>query len=217
MIAATPLSLSAADAGSAILYAKGDVLRNGQPIPNSSPVVSGDLLETKAGSVANLNSLGSSIIIAPGSLVEFDGQSLLVEHGGVSVATSNSVSVRVRCLTVVPLSSTWTQFEVSDLSGSIGVVARKNDVRVNLQAGAKGSTKQVSTSGGDVVHEGQQTTRDESDACSGKGKKDAGAAPAGNGGWLTSDYVKYGALGILGGVGLWLILQPGNPPSPWHS
>jgi hypothetical protein len=71
LIAAIPASLSAADAG-AMLYGKG-VLRNGVEIPNSSAVFSGDLLETRADSIANLDSLGSSVIISPTSLVEFQG------------------------------------------------------------------------------------------------------------------------------------------------
>jgi hypothetical protein len=116
LIAVIPASLSAADAG-AMLYGKG-VLRNGVEIPNSSAVFSGDLLETRPGSIANLNSLGSSVIISPTSLVEFQGQSLSVEHGSVSVATSHGISVRVRCMTIVPVTSSWTQFEVTDVNGT---------------------------------------------------------------------------------------------------
>jgi hypothetical protein len=208
LVAAIPASLLAADAG-AMLYGKG-VLRNGVGIPNSSAVFSGDLLETRAGSIANLNSVGSSVIISPTSLVQFQGQSLSVEHGSVSVATSHGISVRVRCMTVVPVSSAWTQFEVTDVNGTVEVAAKKNDVRLETVA-MSGSPKEASPSSNNL-REGEQTTRDESDGCkTDKRKKDT----AGHGGPLSSDYAKYGALGAIGGVGLWLALDHDDPPSPW--
>lgn len=214
LVAVTPVSLAAADAG-AMIYGKG-VLRNGVEIPNSSAVFSGDLLETRAGSIANLNSLGSSVIILPTSLVEFQGQSLSVEHGSVSVATSHGISVRVRCMTIVPVTSSWTRFEVTDVNGTVEVAAKKNDVRLETVA-MSGSAKEASASHmSSNLREGEQTTRDESDGCKAdKRKKDAGAATAGHGGPLNSDYAKYGALGAIGGVGVWLALDHDDPPSPW--
>jgi hypothetical protein len=212
LVAVTPVSLAAADAG-AMLYGKG-VLRNGVEIPNSSAVFSGDLLETRADSIANLNSLGSSVIISPTSLVEFQGQSLSVEHGTVSVVTSHGISVRVRCMTVVPVSSARTQFEVTDVNGTVEVAAKKNDVRLETLA-LSGSAKEASPSSNNL-REGEQTTRDESDGCkTDKRKKDNGAPTAGHGGPLSSDYAEYGALGAIGGVGVWLTLDNDDPPSPW--
>jgi hypothetical protein len=212
LVTGTPVSLAAADAG-AMLYGKG-VLRNGVEIPNSSAVFSGDLLETRADSIANLNSLGSSVLISPTSLVQFQGQTLSVEHGSVSVATSHGISVRVRCMTVVPVSSAWTQFEVTDVNGTVEVAAKKNDVR--LETVAMSGTSKESSSSSNNLREGEQTTRDESDGCkTDKRKNDAGAPTAGHGGPLNSDYAKYGALGAIGGVGVWLTLDHDDPPSPW--
>jgi hypothetical protein len=215
LILITPASLLAADAESAMLFTKGVVLRNGVEIPNSSAVFSGDLLETKANSVANLTASGSSVIIFPGSLVQFQGKTLSVEHGSVSVATSHGISVRVKCITVVPVSSAWTQFEVTDVNGAVGISAKKNDIRLDTQPE---SPKEVSASSrsGTVLREGDQTTRDESDGCKNeKRKKDAGAVPAGTGGPLNSELMKYGGLAALGGLGLFLALEHDDPPSPW--
>ena len=217
LILITPASLAAADSESAMLFTKGVVLRNGVEIPNSSAIFSGDLLETKADSVANLNATGSSVIILPGSLVEFQGKTLSVEHGAVSVATSHGISVRVRCITVAPVSSAWTQFEVTDVSGTVGILAKKNDIRLDTQPDSN-TPKEVSASSrsGTVLREGDQTTRDESDGCKNeKRKKDGGAIPAGTGGPLNSELVKYGGLAALGGLGLWLALEHDDPPSPW--
>ena len=215
LIAATPASLVAADSGMAMLSSKGKVLRNGEPLSSSSAIFPGDLLETKADSVANLNALGSNVIILPGSLIEFDGKSLSVEHGSVSVATAHGISVRVRCMTVTPLSSALTQFEVSDVNGTIDIAARKNDVRLDAQP-MTDSTKEITASRIANLREGEQTTRDESDGCkTDKRRKDAGAVPAGSGGILGSQWVKYGAIAVLGGVGVRLITLPDDAPSPW--
>ena len=217
LIVITPASLSAADSESAMLFTKGVVLRNGAAIPDSSAIFPGDLIETKADSVANLNATGTSVIILPGSLVEFQGKTLSVEHGSVSVATSHGISVHVRCVTVVPVSSAWTQFEVNDVNGTIGISAKKNDIRLERQPDSS-SPKEVSAASrsGSVLREGDQTTRDESDGCKNeKRKKDAGAVPAGTGGPLNSELMKLGGVAALGGLGLWLALGHDDPPSPW--
>ena len=211
LILITPASLAAADAESAMLFTKGVVLRNGVEIPNSSAIFSGDLLET------NLNSTGTSVLILPGSLVEYQGKTLSVEHGAVSVATSHGISVRVKCITVAPVSSAWTQFEVTDVNGAVGISAKKNDIRLDTQPDSS-SPKEVAASSrsGTVLREGDQTTRDESDGCKNeKRKKDAGAVPAGTGGPLNSELMKLGGLAALGGLGLWLALEHDDPPSPW--
>ena len=212
LIAVTPVSLAAADAG-AMLYGKG-VLRNGVEIPNSSAVFPGDLLETRADSIANLNSVGSSVIISPTSLVEFQGQSLSVEHGSVSVATSHGISVRVRCMTIIPVTSSWTQFEVTDVNGTVEVAARKNDVRLETLA-MSGSAKEASPSSNNL-REGEQTTRDESDGCkTDKGKKDEGAVRAGYGGPLGGSRSRDVAAVGVAALALWLTIAHDDPPSPW--
>ena len=151
----------------------------------------GDLVETRAGSIANLNSLGSSVIILPASLVEFQGQSLLVEHG-IRVATSHGFSVHVGCMTVVPVSSAWTKFEVTDVNGTVEVVARENNLRLEMSAGS-GTSKELSASrSSSDLREGEKTSRDESAGCkSDKRRKNAGATPAGRGGILNTNRARH--------------------------
>jgi hypothetical protein len=84
-----PLSLWAADAGpSAMLHSKGGVWISSSESPESTAIFSGDSLETKSGSVANLDTGGSSVLIQPECLLKFDGDSLTLEHGSVLVTTS---------------------------------------------------------------------------------------------------------------------------------
>jgi len=119
-------------------------------------------------------------------------------------------------MTVSPVSSAWTQFEVTDVNGTVEVAAKKNNVRLAMLS-EPGSKKEASTLQGPDLREGEQTSRDESDGCKGeKNRKDAGAAPAGSGGILSSQYVRYGALGAVAGAGLFLVLDQDDAASPFR-
>jgi hypothetical protein len=119
-------------------------------------------------------------------------------------------------MTVVPVTSAWTQFEVTDVNGSVEVAATKNDVRLETAASSSSQKELSASQTSSNLREGEQATRDESDGCkSDKRKRDEGAVPAGSGGVFGSDYVKYGALAAIGGVGVWLALDDDDPPSPW--
>ena len=206
-----PLSLAATDsartAPPAMLRSKGGVWINGGESPESTAIFPGDSLETKTGSVANLDAGGSSVLIQPESLVKFNGDSLTLEHGSVLVITSTSMSVHVNCIKVVPVSVAWTQYQVTDLNGTVHVSAIKSDV--NLEGGAhlkKSSPETTSQSG--TVHEGQQAQREESEAC---GAADQPRAPgrALNTKWLETA----GSVGG-GGLVLCLLLCKGTSASP---
>src|ERR1700752_1078023 len=80
-----PFSLFAADSSAAMLYTHGAAWVNGAHVPRpSSAIFSGDLLQTRSDSVANINEPGSSITVLSDSLVQFDASSLRIEHGGVT-------------------------------------------------------------------------------------------------------------------------------------
>ena len=80
-----PLSMMAADTGTAIVHSTGGVLVNGSEVADSTAITKGDLIETKHGFVANLDAEGSSVLIQGESIVRFQGDSLSLEHGSVSV------------------------------------------------------------------------------------------------------------------------------------
>src|SRR5271169_365653 len=113
-----PASLFAADSGAAMLYADGAAWLNGSHIPESSAIFAGDLVQTRSDAAANIHASGSSITVLGDSLVKFEGASLKVEHGGVSVSTSKGVATVAGGVTVTPRSNAWTEFNVTDINGT---------------------------------------------------------------------------------------------------
>src|SRR5271169_5491062 len=104
-----PGSLFAADSNAAMLYTNGAAWVNGAHVPRfSSAIFSGDLLQTRSDSVASITQTGSSITVLADSLVQFEGSSLNIEHGGLTVSTSKGVATTAGDVKVAPASSVWT-------------------------------------------------------------------------------------------------------------
>jgi hypothetical protein len=166
-------------------------------------------LQTRSDSVANINEPGSSITVMADSLIQFQGASLDIQHGGVMVSTSRGVSTTAGDVKVSPSTSSWTEFNVTDVDGTVRISARKGDLTIN-------DGKQIVT-----LAQGQDTTRDDSSSGSndqdGKKKnkkRQTGAAPAAGGGILNSPYaVGAGGAAVIG-VTTWVLLQSNNPASP---
>jgi hypothetical protein len=207
LIILLPGSLLAADTGSGLLHSSGGVWVNGAEAADSTVIFPGDSLETKPGFVANLDVEGSSVLIQGQSIVRFEGNYLTLEHGSVAVGTSTSMSVHVNCLKVWPVSNDRTQYEVTDLSGSVQVAARKNDVNIRQDGGLHKPSAESSSSQSGVVHEGQQAKRDESEVCG------AASPPESAGHALNTKWIEIGG-GVGGGVlVLCLLLCKGKTPS----
>src|SRR5208282_4491700 len=125
-----PASLFAVDSGAAMLYADGPAWLNGSHVPDSSAIFTGDLVQTRSDSAANIHAPGSSITVLGDSLVKFEGVSLKVEHGGVSVSTSKGIATSAGDVRVAPVSNAWTEFNVTDVDGTVRIAARKGDLNV---------------------------------------------------------------------------------------
>ena len=203
MVVLFPLSLPAADTGPAILHSKGGVWVNGAEVPDSTAIFPGDLLETKPGSIANLDAEGSSVLIQAESVVKFQGNFLILEHGMVSVGTSTSMSVRVNCITVEPVSNERTQYDVADVSGTVRVAARQNDVNITQGGALRKASPESSSPQSATVHEGQQSTRDEAVVCG------AALRPGGAGNGLNTKWLEIGG-GAGGAILLCLLLCRGT-------
>jgi hypothetical protein len=209
-----PASSFAADSGAAMLYARGAAWVNGAHVPASSAIFTGDLVQTRSDSGANINAPGSSITVLGDSLVQFEGSSLKVEHGGVEVATSKGVATTTGDVRVAPASNAWTEFNVTDVDGTVRIAARKGDLTVTDDNGTV------------TLAQGQETTRDEQSDQSDKSadtnnkdkkknkKRAAGAAPAAGGGVLSSPVAVGVGLAAIGGVTAWVLLQSDKPVSP---
>ncbi len=206
-----PASLVAADSGAAMLYTHGAAWLNGARPPASSAIFTGDLVQTRSDSPANINAPGSSITVLGDSLVQFEGSSLKVEHGGVAVSTSKGIATTAGEVRVAPVSNSWTEFNVTDVDGTVRIAARKGDLNVTDDNGTV------------TLAQGQETTRDEQSDQSSKStdkdkkknkKRAPGAVPAAGGGMLNSPV----AIGIGGaaiiGVTAWVLIKNDNPVSP---
>jgi hypothetical protein len=204
-----PVALFAADSNAAMLYTNGPAWVNGAHVPRaSSAIFAGDLLQTRSDSVANINEPGSSITVLSSSIVQFEGSSVRLEHGGVTISTSREVGTTAGDVKVLPASSSWTEFNVVDVNGTVKIEARKGDLTID-----DGNGRGLVT-----LAQGQETTRDEtSDASVKSGKKKKrqdGASPAAGGGVLNSPIAIGIGAGAIAGVATWVLVQSSNPASP---
>jgi hypothetical protein len=211
LLLAFPVSLVASDSEAGMLYTHGAAWINGVHVPASSAIFSGDLLQTRSDSGASINAAGSSINILGDSLVQFEGSSLKLEHGGVDVATSKGVATTAGDVRVAPSTNSWTEFNVTDIDGTVRIAARKGDLTVTDDTGTV------------TLAQGQQTTRDEqSDQSTSSDKTDkkkdkkrgGGAPPAAAGGVLSSTGAVIGGTAAIGGVAIWILTRSDNPVSP---
>jgi len=203
-----PASLIAADSNAAMLYTTGTAWVNGAHVPRSSSAIfSGDLLQTRSDTVANINSAGSSIMVLSDSLVQFEGSGVKIEHGGVTVSTSKGIATRAGDVKVAPATDAWTEFNVTDVDGTVHIAARKGDLTIF-------DGKDTFT-----LAQGQETTRDESSDQSEKQSKKSkrrgtGAAPGAQGGILNSPVAVEIGAGVIGGVTIWVLSQNDDAASP---
>jgi hypothetical protein len=204
-----PSALFAADTNPAMLYSNGPTWVNGAHVPRaSSAIFSGDILQTRVDSQANINAAGTTVTVLGDSLVRYEGSDVDVEHGGVTVSTSKGMSTTAGDVKVSPSTSAWTEFNVVDVDGTVRISARKGDLTVS-------DGKEVFT-----LAQGQDTTRPETSDSdqnnSGKKRKKAsnGASPAAGGGILNSPWaVGIGGAAVIG-VTTWVLVQSSNPVSP---
>lgn len=201
MLLVLPFSLFAADTNAAMVYARGTAWVNGAAIPRSSALFPGDLVQTKSDSVANINLLGSSVTVLSDSLIKFEGTSLEVEHGAITIATSKSLATHVGDVKITPSSGEWTEFQVADVDGTVKIMARKGDLTIADESGTS------------TLPAGQETSRDESQK-SKKKRRSGGAPVAAQGGILDSRTAIIIGTAAVGGVTAWVLLQGDDPASP---
>ena len=211
MVVIVPAALFAADSGLAMVYSNGNTWLNGSSLPKSSAIFSGDLVQTTAGSVAKINASGSSLTVLSDSLVQFEGNAVKLEHGGVAVSTSKAMATRAGDVTVTPTASVWTQFDVTDVDGKVRIAARKGDLTVDDSAGPT------------LLAQGQETTRDQSNRDQSepqenkknkKKRRAAGAAPGAVGGALDSPLAIGIGAGAVVGLTTWVLVKGDEPVSP---
>jgi hypothetical protein len=202
MVVVFPITLLAADLPGAMLYSHGTALLNGNSISRSSAIFAGDLVQTSADSVANINAAGSSVLVLNESLVEYQGTTLKLEHGGVTVSTSKLLATQAGSVKVSPVASVWTEFEVRDVDGKVQILARKGDLTIKDDNGTT------------TLAQGQEATRDDNQQSEKKNRRVAAAQIPGYGAALDSPW----AIGIGGGIIIggtaWVLVHGDEPASP---
>jgi len=209
MMVILPVSLVAQENGAALLRSSGGVLVNKSQVPASVALLRDDLIETPKDAVARLEVTGSAADINSETVVQFEGDELVLDHGSLSVRTSRQFRVRVGCLTVTPVNPDWTEYEVTDRDGKVTVSARKSDVYLDAQS-ANGPQKRPTQSNRATVHESEQKSRDEK--CAG-GYLDQDHI-AGKGGFMNSRYAIAAGISGIVVVTCYALCRSGEPLSP---
>lgn len=155
-----PPSLFAQAPDRALLHSDGGTYLNGNPAPETSAIFSDALIQTQKEHSATIDADGSTALLQPETIVQFEGDELVLDHGDVQVNTGRQMRVRVNCMTVVPVTAERTQYEVTDIDGKIKISAYKNDVKVHYRAEGMRKSRPAESSDS-IVHEGEQTMRQE--------------------------------------------------------
>ncbi|HMK23023.1 MAG TPA: hypothetical protein VK466_11870, partial [Terriglobales bacterium] len=192
----------AADGAAGMVSTDGTAWINGGTIPKTMAVFSGDLVQTRSDSMANIKASKLNVLVFSDSLVQFEPQTLKLEHGRVNVLTYKDFSVRVGELKIAPKDSSRTsEFEISDTDGVARIIARKGDLMLD---DGKGVT---------TVPEGKEASQDDSDK-NRKRRGGAGAVPGAAGGILDSPVAIGIGAAAIGGLATWVYIQSDDPVSP---
>ena len=193
-----------------MLHSNNGTLVNKNPAPASLAIFPDDLIETPKDVVARIELTGSAADINAETIVQYQADELALDHGTVSVTTSRAYRVRIGCITVTPVNADWTHYDVTDLDGKVTVSALKNDVYIEAHSKNPQDVKKGEGKSREIVHEGEQKSRDE---------RCGGAAPqpdhlSAYGAIMNSPYVKWPTLGAIGVIACLGLCHDDDPLSP---
>jgi hypothetical protein len=164
LLFAFPLALVATDkpeASSALVHAHGKVELNGAESPSTIALFTGDWVQTRPDSVANIVAEGSSVLVMPNAAVKYQGSMVELGHGDVVISTSRGLATQADGVTVRPAAQKESKYEIAENDSVVVIAARKGDLTVT-------EGDQTST-----VQEGEQSTHSR--------RRKGGAIPAASG------------------------------------
>lgn len=214
VLAILPGSLLGQESATAMLRTPGSgVLVNRNPARDSTALFFEDLVETPRGSIARIEANGSTADINPETMIQFEGDVLVLDHGSLSITTSRGLKVRVGCQIITPANNAeWTHYDVVDRDGKVTVSALKKDVNIDSRSN---NPKQAKQSNARVtVSEGEKKSREEN--CGAAYPRSA-SATAGMGGMMNSPWtigVGAGAIAALACIGFCHNDDPVSPTKP---
>jgi hypothetical protein len=214
MVAILPVSLLGQESATAMLRTAGNgVLVNRNAAHDSTALFFEDLVETPRGSGARIEANGSTADINPETMIQFEGDVLVLDHGSLSISTSRGLKVRVGCVIVTPANNAeWTHYDVVDRDGKVTVSALKKDVNIDSRSNNPKQAKQANSRV--TVSEGEKKSREEN--CGAAYPRSASAA-AGVGGIMNSPWAigtAAGAIAAIACVGLCHADEPVSPTKP---
>ena len=130
MVVLFPSSVLLADTTSALVSASGEATINGMLIQQSTAVFPGDQLQTGKQGVAMLTAFGSSVMVAPSTMVVLSPNEVDVTCGTAVVSTSRGMSARVANLTVSPAGNS-AKFEVRQSDAEAEVTSREGALAIS--------------------------------------------------------------------------------------
>ncbi len=192
-----------------MLHSDGGAWLNGKPAPTSIAIFPHDSVQTRTESTAKIDVDGSTVTIQSDTLVQFEEDELVLDHGSLHLNSARGMRVRVNCMTVIPLTQEWTRYDVIESSGKVMVVADENDVKIHYRQAAVRQSKNAGYS--DVtVHRGEQVTREE--RCDAEPKPLQGLAA--RGAILNSPWAKGAGIAAIGILTCWALCRGDEPVSP---
>jgi hypothetical protein len=207
------VSLYAQETAGAMLRGDGvGVFVNDKAAPASTALFRDDVVRTEKNAAARIEGTGSSADIGPETIVEYEGDELVLDHGSLSVNTTRGMKVRVGCLTITPVDdANWTHYDVVDVNGKVTVSALKIDVYIDEHTKRTQGPKPTQSKSRDRVREGEQKSRE--DKCGG-GYLNPADSPAGEGAILNSPWAIGAGTGAIIALTCWALCRGSNPVSP---
>jgi hypothetical protein len=209
MLVVVPTSLIAQDTARAMLHDEGGAWINGSPAPKSSAIFLHDSVRTEKENKARIDSEGSTVTVEPETIVQFEGDELVLEHGTLQVNTWRGMRVRVNCVTVSPPAQEWARYDVTDVDGTVSVLAHQNDVKLHYSGPVTWRSKHVEAADLTIYQGGQATHEDR---C-GEEAKPAGALDA-KVPFLNSIWAKGAGAVVIGVITCWALCRGDDPVSP---
>ena len=147
----------------------------------------------------------------PETVVQFEGDELVLDHGTLQVNTSRGMRVRVNCVTIIPVNHELTRYEVVDVDGRVRVSALVNDVNIQRKNGDARRSKPADSENA-TVRQGEQATRE--DRCGGAAVSPAGMVDA-KGAIFNSLEARIFGFAAVGVITCYALCRDnGNPISP---
>ena len=207
-----PVSAFPDNPNGAILYSKGQgVLVDGNSVPESAVIFDDDFVQTEKTSSARIQMTGSAATIDPESVLQFQLEELVLDHGSLSVYTSTGLRVRIGCITITPVSpSSETVYEVTDRDGKVIVHASRSDVYIDAKSKDPKEIRKPSRPTRDIVRESEQRSREEK--CVGSYMK--GAPQPALGAIMNSPWAVGAGAATVIGLTCWALCRIDDPISP---